>query len=262
MNRALLLIILLSIFCSCSKNKKLEKKGFQVSEISEDEEGKKIIGLPIDSLNIKSRPQSVLMTRHPEHRLTPIYKINYHKKTKKPFTGTNSYHFNYSDYDDDAANNWNNNLMPGYEAVYGYNMINVSHYNVKTEKQHTFFDKPVLIKTLYYPSFSSDTLNNKAVTRAHYMISVYDEDTNKDGYINVKDLRRFYLYNLDGKLLKTLIPKNHSVMSSEYDSANDYMYIFTRMDENKNGQMEAEEPMQIFYIDLKSPQKTGKVYGL
>ncbi len=58
------------------------------------------------------------------------------------------------------------------------------------------------------------------------MVSVYDDDSNKDGFINVKDLRKFYYFDIEGKNKKNLIPANYSVMSSEYDSANDFMYVF------------------------------------
>lgn len=50
-------------------------------------------------------------------------------------------------------------------------------------------------------------------------------------------------------------------MSSEYDPANDYMYIFAKLDENGNGQMETNEKMHIFWIDLKNPENTGIQYG-
>lgn len=92
------------------------------------------------------------------------------------------------------------------------------------------------------------------------MVSVYDEDSNKDGFISVKDLRRFYYFDINGKNKKALIPKNYSVMSSEYDSANDYMYVFAKADTNKNGQMENNEPIDIFWIDLKNPENIGIQY--
>lgn len=247
------------LITSCS-DKKIEKKGFQVREITEDESGQKIVGLQIDSLKLETRPRNVLLTFDPKHRLTPIYKVNYDKKTKKPFVGSNAYHTNWSSRYG-AGNNWNGNFMPGFEAIYGYNFVNVSHYNNETKTENKLFEKPVLIKTLYYPAFSKDTLNHEPVKRDFYMVSVYDEDSNKDGFINVKDLRKFYYFDINGMNKKALIPENYSVMNSEYDSANDVMYVFARKDTNQNGQMESEEPMDIFWIDLKNPEHVGKQYA-
>ncbi len=258
MNRILISIIFGLLIISCADNK-IEKKGFQVNEITEDESGQKIVGLQIDSLKLETRPRNVLLTFNPEHRLTPIYKVNYDKKTNKPFTGSNAYHTSWNDYYE-KGNNWNHNFMPGFEAIYGYNFVNVSHYNNASKSENKLFEKPVLIKTLYYPAFSKDTLNFEPVKRDFYMVSVYDEDSNKDGFINVKDLRRFYHFDIDGLNKKALIPKEYSVMNSEYDSANDFMYVFAKKDLNQNGQMESNEPTDIFWIDLKNPENIGKQY--
>lgn len=246
-----------SALLSCTDNA-LERKGFQVNEIVEDDEGKKVVGLQIDSLKLETRPRNVLLTKNDAHRLTPIYKVNYHKKTGKPFTGSNHFHTNWDEHGN--GNNWNENFMPGFEAVYGYNLVNVSHYNLETKIRNELFNKPVLIRTVYYPAFSSDTINHQPVSRDYYMVSVYDEDTNKDGFINVSDLRRFYLFDIEGKLKDQLIPKNYSVMSSEYDPANDLMYVFAKLDDNKNGQMDDSEATHIFWVDLKNPHRAEQFY--
>ncbi|MDX2247526.1 MAG: hypothetical protein SF052_12150 [Bacteroidia bacterium] len=253
-------ILLLGVLTPSCTDNSLENKGFQVNEITETEEGEKIVGIPIDSLELETRPRNVLLTKHPNHRLSSIYKINYDKRTGKPFTGANTYHTNWGESENDESN-WNNNFMPGFEAVYGYNFVNISHYNNETQTQKEFFDKPVLVKTLYYPAFSKDTLNNQPVTRDYYMVSVYDEDTNKDGFITITDLRRFYHFDLNGNRKKALIPPHYSAMSSEYDSDNDFMYIFAKPDQNNNGQIEQEEPIHIFWIDLKNPENTGVQYA-
>ena len=220
-------LILILIF-SCGN--KLEKKGFQVA-IENDEI---IEGIEKDTFELRTRPKNILKTYYSKHRLSTIYKINYNKKTKTYFTGENYFHSNYSD-GNREGNQWNNNFMPGFEAVYGYNMVNVSHFDMETKTRNDLFDKDVLIRTLYYPAFSKDTLNFTTISRNFYMVSVYDEDTNKDGFINIKDLRRFYYFDINGKNKELLIPNNFSVMSSEYDSENDFMYIYARIDSNKNG---------------------------
>lgn len=253
---------------SCSSDRKKTSKGFQTSEIVETQDGKKIVGLPIDSLNFETRPYNVLQTKLAQHKLSPIYKVNYKlneykfrddKDTLYSFTGSNSFHTTW-DSDVTDSNNWNGNYMPGLAAVSGYNLVNVSHFNIETKVQNEFFKKPVLIKTLYYPAFSQDTLDFKPISRNYHMVSAYDEDTNKDGYINMNDLRRFYLFDINGKLTKELVPKNYSVISSDYDVQSDYMYVFAKLDQNKNGQIEDEEAQHIFWINLKEPEKNGYHY--
>jgi hypothetical protein len=146
------------------------------------------------------------------------------------------------------------------EGVQGYNFVNISYCDIQSNKRKEFFDKPVLIKTLYYPSFSKDTLNNQIIKRNYFLVSVYNDDTNNDGFINQRDLRRFYLFDSNAERQKQLIPENYSVFKSEYDSENDIMFVFAHLDTNKNGQIEDNEQINIFWIDLKDPTKIGQQY--
>jgi len=237
---------------------RLEEKGFAVSSSDTSDENK-IDGISKDSLSFVTRPSNVLLTGIPQFRLATIYKVNYNKD-KTTFIGSNDYHFNYENFAETNGNQWNYNYLPGFEAVYGYNMVNVSHYNTETQKQKNFFEKPVLIKTLYYPSFSKDTLNYKPINRNFFMVSVYDEDTNKDGFINIKDLRRFYHFDINANNKRDFVPANYSVYKSEYDPANDFINIFAQLDENQNGQIEDGEAVHIFWIDLANPERTGRQY--
>ncbi len=151
MNRILTILILATCIVSCSDNE-VDRKGFQVSEILEDEDGRKVVGLNIDSLKLETRPRNVLLTNNPEHRLTPVYKVNYNSKTKETFTGSNNYHSNWKE-SYGSGNNWNGNFMPGFEAVYGYNFVNVSHYNNITQKENKLFEKRSADKDTLLPCF-------------------------------------------------------------------------------------------------------------
>ncbi len=259
-NRILKIVAVVGLIASygCSEPR-LEKKGFQVSEITEDQNGKKIVGLPKDSLNIETRPRNVLETKSLNHRITPIYKVNYHPKTGKAFTGSNSFHSTWYR-DKREGYNWNQNFMPGFSAIYGYNFLNVSVYNSETQNQTQFFKRPVLINTLYYPANSNDTVNFLPINRDFFIVSVYTDDSNNDGFINRTDLRRLVLFGQEGENKGNLVPNNYSVMSSEYDEQKDLMYVFARLDQNKNGQMDEKEPIHIFWVDLKNPSHTGFQY--
>jgi hypothetical protein len=256
LNEILILVVVCALI-GCTRNK-LEEKGFSVNTPTEKDKNK-VDGISKDSLTFPTKPSNVLLTGVPKYRLATIYKINFNKD-KTTFIGSNDFHYNYEGIGTTDGNQWNNNYIPGLEAVYGYNLVNVSHYDMEAQKQKDFFEKPALIKTLYYPSFSKDTLNYKPVNRNYFMISVYDSDTNKDGYINVRDLRRFYVFDINANNKKNLVPTNYSVYKSEYDPANDIINIFAQLDENQNGQIEDIEPVHIFWIDLQNPDRTGRQY--
>lgn len=218
-------------------------------------------GLVVGEKDFDTQPRNVLLTGNNEHRLTPIYKLNFNQRTNKYFFGTNQFYRENDFYDEEGIVQWNNHHLPGYEIVSGYNMVNVSHYNIKTESQNTFFDEPVLIRNLYYPTFKKDSLNGNPVLRNYYFVSVFDQDTNNDGFITPKDLRRFYSFDIEGKNMETLIPKNYSVMSSEFDPGNDRMYVFAKLDQNQNGELDINEPTNIFWISLENPKMKGIQYN-
>lgn len=201
---------------------------------------------------ISTFPNKVILTGMNEHRLVSIYK-------SKPFDeekGISKSWRGYNESDDES----NIRFMPGIDILAGFNLLNIAHYDLTTEKGNFLFNHPVLIKTLYYPSFDQDSLDNKPINRNFYLVSVYDEDTNKDTLINKKDLRRFYHFDAKSSIKTQIIPPNYSVIRSQYDSKNDLMYIFASLDENKNGTQEKIEPIHIFWFSLKQPGRAKLLY--
>lgn len=253
----LLSFLIFVTLISCSEEKKKKKESYHYEEpgVSYSEANQ------IDSLDsgpLRTRPSNVLETANSNFRLVTVYKINKHKKTGEDYIGNNSY---YGGYFYDVNDNYTyRNFMPGLRAVYGYNMFNVGRYDFKNDTTRNFFDQPVLVNTLYYPSTINDTINKKIVKRNYYMMSVYNEDTNQDSTINKQDLRRLYHFSIDSLKQTPLIPKNYSVLNSEYDVLKDLMYVYARLDQNGNGNREKEEPIHVFWIDLKNPQMGKRLY--
>lgn len=260
MNRIQLFLFVLFIvlMAGCSRRKP-DEKGFPVSHTTDGGELRSDGDATGDSLLFETRPSNVLLTGVQQVRLTTIYKVNWDKEERARYIGTNAFHRTFND-DEPGRNNWHGHLMPGLEAVYGYNLVNIGHYSIDENKQKNFFDRPVLIRTLYYPSAEQDTLNGQPVHREYFIVTVYTDDTNKDGLLNVLDLRRMFLFNIRGEKEMALVPEDYSVFKSEYDPLNDFMYVFAQWDENRNGKRDESEPTHIFWIDLKDPHKTGKMF--
>ena len=260
-NNLVVLFSILTLFVArCTPKDEFESKGFAVAKSRENDENDGSNGLKKDSLLFKTQPSNVILTGDPNIRLASIFKVNVRTKDSSTFIGSNLFHYSYEGDDSKRGNVWNDHLIPGFEALYGFNLVNIAHYNIKDNKQGLFFDNPVLIKTLYFPTNERDTLQGVRVNRNYFLVSAYNEDSNKDGFINLKDLRRFYLFNLNGEKQATLIPENYSTFKSEYDDANDYLYVFAQLDKNSNGQQDSGEPVHVFWIDLKDPSRTGALY--
>ncbi len=257
MNRIFFLVCLLFLI-SCNHSNELDKKGFQVEEVVDSKVAQNLIKK--DSLDFTVKSKGMLLTADASIRISPLYKLNYNKKDKVYFTGSNGFYFNYSyDNEQEKGNHWDN-LIPGFTALYGYNLVNIFHYNHTENKGKNLFDKPVLIKTCYYPSTANDTLNFQPIHRKFYMISAYDEDTNKDKFINTNDLRRFYFFDQNGNNKSLIVPKNYSVIGADFDPYNDYLYINAIFDVNNDGKVSDEEPISVFYLNLKEPSQKGLIY--
>jgi hypothetical protein len=248
----------LSILTSCN-SKKTESKEEQIRvdaiETPEDRDTANSIQGNISLNQFATIPSYVVLTGLPKHRLVPVYKNKAASKARDSYSSSG-----YS-YDNDATESerWEH-FMPGIDILYGYNLLNIAHYDLQTEKLNSLFAKPGLIKTLYYPSLIQDSLNKKPISRNFYLVSVYDEDTNGDTLINRKDLRRFYLFDSTGTVKTQLIPADYSVMRSQYDSQNDLMYLYAKHDDDKNGKVSTKEPTHIFWFSLSNPFTAKRLY--
>jgi hypothetical protein len=252
----LLLFASFFLFQSCSRGYDGAKEE-QVAVSSEDETstndslGNQLINLMVMN-DTATYPNRVILTGLTQHRLVSIYKRIKHKDSR-----SGSF---YSSSEGGYSEENNEHFMPGIDVLYGYNLVNIAHYDFQTEKQNILFKRPVLVKSLYYPSFVQDSMDNKPINRDFYLVSVYDEDTNKDTLLNRKDLRHFYWFDASGVQSLSLLPPDFSVLRSDYDPGNDVMYLFAKKDKNKNGMVENNEPIHLFWISLKKPEKAKLVY--
>lgn len=203
---------------------------------------------------IPTTPNAVILTGMPGHRLVTVY------KDKPVQRASNDRKWLYKGTYDDDVSSQEEHFMPGIDILYGYNLLNIAHYDLSGAKLNFMFKDAALIKTLYYPSVEQDSLHKKPVNRNYYLVSVYDEDTNKDSLINRKDLRRFYLFDSTSTVRTQLIPSDYSVIRSQYDHQNDVMYLYASFDANKNGTRDKGEPVCIFWFSLASPQKAKRLY--
>jgi hypothetical protein len=254
--------LLLSSFITSCRPKTSEMKDEQIHvDMSENNGSKDSITNSIHG-NISFQqmityPNSVLMTGMSDHRLVPIYqakKIVVQPNEKNILAS--SYWSDYNSYDTEMESHF----MPGIDILFGYKLLNIAHYNLKSEQFNYLFTHPVLIKTLYYPSSEPDSISKKPVYRNYYLMSVYDEDTNKDTLINRKDLRRFYHFDSSATKATRILPADQSVVRSQYDKQNDVMYLYTKQDTNKNGLIENKEPIHIFWIKLSDPNVAKRLF--
>lgn len=260
------ILILSATFLSCSPNKPEQKEEqIRITDTVATVEGDSMINSVKGNIafsHLATTPNSVILTGLPNHRLVTVYKTRIVKSANgRKYVSSYGSYSSYETYDDDGDDEEDDDhFMPGIDIIYGYNLLNIAHYDLKTEKLNYFFDRPALIKTLYYPCFEQDSLNDRPVNRDYYLVSAYDEDTNNDTLLNNKDLRKFYFLSADCNIKINLLPTGFSAIRSEYDPGNDVMYIFARQDTDNNGMGDPLEPIHIFWISLKSPMSAKQLY--
>lgn len=256
----LILSFALISFFACN-SKKNDQKEEQI-KISQDDDQPDQPDSLLNSLQrnlafnqVATTPHTVILTGLADHRLVTVYK----SAPAQEGAGNEKFSSRSVIYSSDGSEEVTH-FMPGIDILYGYNLLNVAHYDLKGGRQNLFFKSPVLIKTLYYPSFVQDSLDKKPITRNYYLVSVYDEDTNKDTLINKRDLRRLYYFDESSTVRIRLVPEDYSVIRSQYDPGNDVMYVFARHDADKNGTGNKGEPVHIFWINLKQPVRATRLY--
>jgi hypothetical protein len=254
------MIALITLTGCPSKNQQPKDEQLSVSAIVTDtlnaektDTSKNAIRGDMTLADLATFPSRVVLTGLAPHRLVTVYKSLFTKDARGVYKS-----YSYSDYgyESDTYEHY----MPGLDLIYGYNLVNVQHYDLGTDERNFIFNHPVLVKSLYYPSYEQDSLNKKPINRNFYLISAYDEDTNLDTLINKNDLRRFYRFNALGNEKIQIIPPDYSVERSEYDAMNDVMYIFARHDANHDGKADKKEAVHIFWMSLKNPGPAKKVY--
>ncbi len=255
MKKATIIIITVLFIVSCSKK---EKKTEQLS-IAEIQQGD-FYGIPTDKdsstqIQFAGASGDVILTGLDRFRLIPVFKVN-----PKSDRDVQTYdETTYSKYGDRNDEDYYKYFMPGVDVIYGYNMINIAHYDIEKDTLSYFFESPVLIKNLYFPGLKKDSLNYQPISRDYFMVSVYDEDTNLDSLINKKDLRKIYHIDKFNSKKTLLIPQGYSAIRSSYDYKNDIMYIYARYDANQNGIPERNEPVVIFWLRLNEPTVVRKI---
>lgn len=264
MNKAYILVCsaLLSITIGCTNKMKETKEEIAATYTNEEATPNDTLANSIHdntSINITtSTPANVILTGIANEKLIPIY-----SKFKVGTVGAVAAVRKYSSYDVSEYDNTTNeyeHFMPGLDVLYGYKLLNIAHYNLKENKLSYFFKTSALIKTLYYPATIQDSIGKQPINRNYYLVSAYDQDTNKDSLINKKDLRHFYCIEANNSIKTLLVPKGYSVKKSQYDFKDDLMYLYATHDSNNNGSVEENEPTHIFYINLKQPTLAVKVY--
>ena len=115
---------------------------------------------------------------------------------------------------------------------------------------------------IYSQNYFYDNWNNQELDYlAQYTLPVENIENYLDGTTHcfISHIHEDH-FDLNARKKTSLIPKNYSVLSSQYDYLNDFMYVKAKHDTNGNGKRDITEPIHIFWISLKDPKQGKRAY--
>jgi hypothetical protein len=77
-----------------------------------------------------------------------------------------------------------------------------------------------------------------------------DADTNKDQKVDENDIQSLYISQLSGKNFTKISADFMELIDWKIIDANARLYYKTIIDSNKNGQLDAADQVQYFYVDV------------
>lgn len=91
--------------------------------------------------------------------------------------------------------------------------------------------------------------------------SVFDEDTNRDGKIDSKDIKSLYISGIDGYHFKKLSEELHELLDWSIVEAQSRLYFRTIEDINKNGAFDKKDTVNYYYVDLSQDEWNAISYS-
>ena len=139
--------------------------------------------------------------------------------------------------------------------ITGY-LRNLKFQQIGSDSIKALTDKPVLIQTATYLKSVSE--------RTKQQIMVYtmaDDDTNKDGKLDINDIKTLYISEISGNRLTKLSPDFQELIDWNLIESKNSLYFRTIEDTNKNGQFDKNDVLHYNFVDLSSKDWKVTMYN-
>ena len=128
--------------------------------------------------------------------------------------------------------------------ITGY-LQNLKFQKIGSDSIKALTDKPVLIQTATYLKTVSDKINKQIL-----VYTMMDMDTNKDGKLDVSDIRTLYISKISGDKFTKVSVDFQELIDWELIESKNRLYFRTVEDTNKNGKFDSKDVVHYNYIDL------------
>ena len=131
---------------------------------------------------------------------------------------------------------------------------NLKFQKIDSDSIRKLTDKRVLIQTATYLKSVSDKTNNQIM-----VYTMVDMDTNKDGKLDISDIKALYLSEISGERFTKISSDFQELIDWKLIGSNNRLYYRTVEDTNKNGEFDKKDVVNYYYIDLS--KKEWKIIG-
>lgn len=136
--------------------------------------------------------------------------------------------------------------------ITGY-LRNLKFQEIGSDSIKSLTDKPILIQTATYLKSVSDKAKQQVL-----VYSLADLDTNKDGKLDVTDIKSLYISEISGKRFTKVSTDFQELIDWNLIESKNRLYFRTIEDTNKNGQFDKNDVIHYHYLDLSN--KDWKVF--
>lgn len=128
--------------------------------------------------------------------------------------------------------------------ITGY-LKNMHFQDIKSDSIIPLTDQSILIETATYLKSIADKHKKKMM-----VYTLADADTNKDQKIDENDIQSLYISQLTGKNFTKISADFNELIDWKVIDANARLYYKTIEDTDKNGQLDQNDQVQYYYVDL------------
>ena len=132
----------------------------------------------------------------------------------------------------------------GEYQITGY-LKNLKFQEIGKDTLRPLTDKRILIETATYLKTFADK------TKQELMVySLADMDTNKDGKLDSSDIKSLYISTISGRKFTKLSSDFQELIDWKIIESKNILFFRTIEDTNKNGEFDAEDNLQYYFVNL------------
>ncbi|RZJ30891.1 MAG: hypothetical protein EOO48_03705 [Flavobacterium sp.] len=137
-----------------------------------------------------------------------------------------------------TISNYNEFELTGY-------LRNLKFQQLGSDSLKVLTDQPILIQTASYLKPFADKSKTQLL-----VYTLADMDTNKDGKIDVEDIKSLYISTIGGEKFTKLSSDFEELIDWKVIETKDRLYFRTIEDTNKNGEFDNTDVLHYNYVDL------------